>query len=435
MEVFKQNRQFIIIIFTWLLAGLAGPLVYGVIPITMFILKRRNMYQELLLGFFFLLIMSDSRQQGLHWAESVKDIYIALLALFIYFDRKSFSPVSRFYLQFIPFFLVSFFCLFFTPGAIFFTAFEKTLSYLFLLIVIPNYTLRCHKDHGESFYKNLIYFTATILFAGFIIKFVHHEQAYMEGRYRGLLGNPNGLGVFALLVFLTFSVIQDIYPKLFTTREKYVIDILIILSLLMANSRNSILAVLIYLFFSYFYKISPFLGFIFFIIFIAADQYLSSHLADIVESLGLSHYFRVKTLEDASGRFIAWDFARDQIKKSIWFGKGFEYTDYLFKQNAEWLSNLGHQGNAHNSYLTFWLDTGFFGLAAYCWAFVSAFIKAAKRSKLIIPVLYSIIFSTMFESWLTASLNPFTIQVFIILSILTSETIVQSQAQAALLLQ
>lgn len=432
MEVFKRNGFLITIIFIWLLAGLGGPVIYGVIPITMFLMKRKNMYQELLLGFFFILIMSDSRQHGLAWADTAKNEYIVLLAVFLFFDRKSFAPFNYFYQKFIPFFIIAFICLFFAPNEILFTAFEKTLSYLLLLIVVPNYVVRSHNDHGERFYQNLIYFTGTILFAGFIIKFVHNEQAYMEGRYRGLLGNPNGLGVFTLMVFLTFSIVQDLYPKLFSSREKAVMYILIFLSLLMSNSRNSLFAVLIYFFFSYFYKISPFLGFIFFVVFIAVDQYLSTHLAQIVEALGLSDYLRVDTLENASGRFIAWDFARDQIKHNIWIGRGFEYTDYLFQENAEWLSNLGHQGNAHNSYLTLWLNTGFFGLAAYGWAFLSSFIQAAKKSKLVIPIMYAVIFSTIFESWLTASLNPFTIQIFIILSILTTDVIIPAKTAAAI---
>lgn len=390
------------------------------------------MYEELLLGLFFVLIMSDSRQHGLGWADAAKNEYIVLMAAFLVFDRKNFQPFNRFFRVFVPFFLIAFLCLFFAPGEIVITSFEKTLSYLLLLIVVPNYIVRCYQDKGELFYKDLVYFAASILFVGFIIKFIHHEQAYMEGRYRGLLGNPNGLGVYTLMVFLTFSIIQDLFPRLFNSREKVIVYLLIILSLLMSNSRNSIFAILIYLFFSYFYKISPFLGFIFFIIFLAVDQYLTTHLAQIVEALGLSDYLRVDTLENASGRFIAWDFARDQIKHSIWIGRGFEYTDYLFKENAEWLSRLGHQGNAHNSYLTLWLNTGFFGLAAYGWAFVSSFIKAAKKSKLVIPIMYAVIFSTIFESWLTASLNPFTIQLFIILSILTSDVIIPAKAPAAI---
>jgi O-antigen ligase len=99
-------------------------------------------------------------------------------------------------------------------------------------------------------------------------------------------------------------------------------------------------------------------------------------------------------------------------------GKGFFYTEYLFKKYFEILSTQGHQGNAHNSYLTFWLDTGLIGLIMYVVAFFSSFISAARKSYYAIPLLYAIVFSANFESWLTSSLNPFTIQVWIMLTIL-----------------
>jgi O-antigen ligase len=432
MDVFKKNSQLIVIFFVWLLSGYAGPLVYAVIPATLFIFKRRNQYLELIIGFFFILVLSDSREGSLQWAVNAKDEYILMLAMFLLMDRKSFRPFNYFYQKFIPFFIIAFICLFFTPSEILFTAIEKTLSYLFLLLIISNYLERCHKDYGTWFYKTLIYFGISILVIGFILKFVNNEQAYLESRFRGMLGNPNGLGVFVLMLFLLYSVINEMYPKLFTNREKQVIYLSIFLSLLLSGSRNCIFAVIIFFFFSYFYKLSPFLGFILFAILLASYQYISQNLVNIIEGLGLNDYFRVNTLSDASGRYVAWSFAKDQIKESIWLGKGFEYTNYLYYVNSEWLSNLGHQGNAHNSYLTLWLDTGFFGLVAYMWAFLSSFFKAMRKSKLAIPIMYAVVFSTVFESWLTASLNPFTIQLFMILSILTSEQIIPSKAPVAI---
>jgi O-antigen ligase len=84
---------------------------------------------------------------------------------------------------------------------------------------------------------------------------------------------------------------------------------------------------------------------------------------------------------------------------------------------------LGHQGNAHNSYITFWLDTGIFGVLAYVVGIISAAVKGLRRSVFGMPVLYAVLFSSFFESWLTASLNPFTIQLLLIITILTKEEI------------
>jgi O-antigen ligase len=74
----------------------------------------------------------------------------------------------------------------------------------------------------------------------------------------------------------------------------------------------------------------------------------------------------------------------------------------------------------HNSFLGFWLNTGLVGLLLYLGAFLSKFIKAASYSILAFPIMLAMLFSANFEAWLMASLNPFTMQLFIILVFLNS---------------
>jgi O-antigen ligase len=400
-----------------------GPVIYGVLPLTLLLYKARGKYDELLLGFFYILILSDSRQDSLSFAENAKNIYIVMLVLFL-LDRKKFTLFNRLVLPYIPFFLIAFTCVFFAPVEIVATSIEKTVSYLFLIMVVSNYVQYCFKEHGDAFFKKLIYFGASILSVGFVLRIINPAQTIMEGRYRGMLGNPNGLGIFALLFFLLFSLIIDFYPKLLSRKEKNFVYIVIILSILLSGSRSSLFAVIIYLVFSYAYRYSPFIGFLLFMIFAGSYQYITSNIVDIISSLGLTSYLRADTITEASGRFLAWRFAWENIQQNILLGRGFEYTNELFFINGKYLSDLGHQGNAHNSYLTLWLDTGLLGLLAYLAAFITLFIKSAKKTKLAIPILYAVIFCSFFESWLTASLNPFTIQLFVILSILTSQSII-----------
>src|ERR1700722_1608645 len=152
----------------WALTGMyGGPLVYGVVPLTMLVFKSRNMYMELLLGFFFILIISDSRQDSLAWAADVKKECIVLLTMFLLLNRKDFGTFNTFYQKFIPFFIVAFICVFYSPPEIISTSFQKTLSYLFLLLVTSNYAMRCHREHGREFYRTLVYFGMGILIFGF----------------------------------------------------------------------------------------------------------------------------------------------------------------------------------------------------------------------------------------------------------------------------
>ena len=393
---------------------------------------------EMLIGFVFMLFLSDSRTDWIHYfAADAKEIYILILALFFFIDRDKFTPANNLYTRFIPFFIVAIICIFNTPPENSSTAIQKTASYVLLLITIPGYVQRAYIEQGKNFFKALIYLGIAILFMGFIFKFINPEYVTREERFQGLFGNPNGLGIFSLLFFFFFTVILELEPKLFSRREKIIVYGLVVLSIYMSGSRGSLFGFLIYFLFSGFYRISPFLGSVVVIAFMSSYSYLSDHLVGIINSLGLGDYMRVNTLQEGSGRFIAWQFSWVHIQESYWFGRGFEYTEYLFNipANVYYLQTLGHQGNAHNSYITLWLDTGLIGVVTYVLAFASCFFKAVKRTRLALPLMYASLFSSFFESWLTASLNPFTIMLFITLAIITSDVIYPPKAAAAIPVQ
>jgi hypothetical protein len=52
------------------------------------------------------------------------------------------------------------------------------------------------------------------------------------------------------------------------------------------------------------------------------------------------------------------------------------------------------------------------------------FIQAAKKNRIAFPVLFATLFSITYESWLAGSLNPFTIVLFSIITILVVPEIV-----------
>jgi len=124
-------------------------------------------------------------------------------------------------------------------------------------------------------------------------------------------------------------------------------------------------------------------------------------------------------LRSGSGRLIAWEFGWSKIQEGVFSGGGIGYTEILYKQNYEMLSIMGHQGNAHNSYITFWLDTGIVGVLSYVIGMIVTFVRSAGSIPGAIPAMYGILFSAFFESWLTASLNPLTIQAVIIMTMVS----------------
>ena len=427
LQYCKENIQLFLILPIWLIVGIyGGPLIYGVLPITMFLMQRKDMYEELLLGYLFILILSDSQEGALYFAKEVKNIYISLLAVFIFIDRKDFQPFNDLYKIFIPFFVISLITISFSTGDSFFlTGVQKTISFLLSFIVIPNIVIKLYRENGIQFLRRFVLFIFTVLVIGFLLKYILPETALLLGeRYRGIFGGPNGLGVFCLLSFITFFVINNFFPELFTKNERIFIFGIILLSVFYSGSRNAVISVLIFYIFQRFFSLSPFLGFILFLVAIFITDLISSNATAIVLSLGLGDYFRTNTIEEGSGRYIAWAFAWNQIQNNFFIGKGFAYNEFYMRHHYGELLKLNHQGGIHNSFLTFWMDQGLVGLLIYLYSYILMFIKAAKKSKFAFPIMFAISFSAFFESWLVGSLSPFAFMGMFVFTIITSEEII-----------
>jgi len=429
-EYYKENLQLYSILLVLLLTGmLAGKIVLVVLPAMMFLMVRKRMYEELFIGYFFILILSDSLSPSLTFAKDAKNIYAALLAVLFWFNRDDFKPFSTLYKLYIPFFVFSFFTMYTSINEPFIlVSMQKTVSYFLAFIIVPNFFLKLYRDNGEQFLRRLIFFCFTTLLAGFILKFTNSDVAFLEsGRYRGVMGNPNGLGIYSFLMFVVFYLVNDFFPALFSKRERWIIYIFILVSIVLTDSRNAIVALFIFYLFSRFYKGSVFLGVILSLIALVAAQVISTNLTAIVLYLKLGNLFRISTLEDGSGRYVAWEFAWKQIQKNFFVGKGFGYNEYYMRQNYGFLSKLGHQGGIHNSFLTFWMDQGLIGLLIYLFCYVLIFIKAAGKTKLALPIMFSISFTALFESWLVGSLSAYAFLAMIIYTFITSEDIVPQQ--------
>lgn len=411
-------------------SAVGGPVNIAFVTLSVLVLKLRNRYTELLTGLWFVCTMSDSRLNSFHSFELAKYPYVSLLAVFLIFDIKKFQPFSRFFLRFLPFMIVAFYCILHTPAANFIQCVLKTISYFLLFLTVPNYVNKSYRENGYDFIRLFIFVAIFFLALGVLLKFFYPSAVTLELRYRGLLGNPNGMGLYCLVVFILFALVNKSLPDLFHRQEKMLFYFLLFLSVVLCGSRNTIAAMLVYIGFSYLTRISPLLGFIILLFFLIGYEYININIVNVVKSLGIQHYFRVETLANAAGRYVAWKLAWDKITKDIFLGHGFDYTNYLFILNQKSLNDYGHQGNAHNSYLTFWLDTGLIGLLLFLWAFVGAFIKGAKKNKVIIAALFAIFFSAFFESYLTASLNPYTIIIVIFLCIFTSDEILPIKTEA-----
>lgn len=412
-----------------------GPLVYFLIPLTIYLMARKEMYEELFFGYFFILILSDNQSsERLEFAKSVKTIYISILSVIYFLRYKELKRENMLFVIFLPFVIFSFITMSFSINdSYFFTSVQKTLSYLLSFLILPDLISRLFSEQRVAFLKKFIFFISVILLTGILLKYFAPDFALLSGdRFRGVFGGPNGLGVFCVLFFIVFFVFINYYNEMFSKQEIIFIFSIIIFSILFSGSRNALIAVFIFYLFQRFFGLSPFLGFIVFVIFLFLSEMISSNAVLIVNSFGLSDIFRVQTIEEGSGRFIAWAFAWKQIQHDFFIGRGFAYNEFYMRQNYGLLLKLNHQGGIHNSFLTFWFDQGLIGLLFYLRSYILVFIKAAQKTKYAFPAMFAISFTAFFESWLVGSLSAFAFMGIFIFTIFSNDEILPIKNEVTL---
>jgi hypothetical protein len=418
----KDNVQFLLLCLVWIFAGIAvKESAIMLVPLSVLLLREKGYYTEIILTILLINYLSDNRHHEFEFAIKAKGYVLMLAAAFVFLNPRNFPIRSKIIYPYIPFFILAFYLFPRNPDPA--ISFQKTLSFFLIIAAIPNYFLRQLEVEKEIFLKKFIWLGTLLYILAFIMIFILPEDwTFLVGRYTALLGNPNGVGNFSTCFFLLVSVSLYHFPDMFTRNEKYLIYGSLILSILLASSRNCIFSIAIFLFFSRFYKISPWIGFFIVIVSAFLFQVVNDNLPAIIVNLGLGSYMRVEHLDDGSGRLIAWVFAWEQIQKHYFLlGRGFAFEEWLFNTNREWLSALGHEGMVHNTYLAVWLNTGIIGLILFLFGMFYNFIKASRINPLAFPCLFAILFSTNFESWFQASLNPFTIVALLVLTLLQYE--------------
>ncbi len=410
-----EYKALLLLVTAWFLGGYFLPVTAAAgvaVVVYLFLLQRQN-NSHILFALLLMLLFSDSRNYSLAFAIQAKIGIVVLTFLYLLLKRNE-LPIreNKFFFYMIPFMVYVFISLPFAND--FFSAFQKSTSYFIIYLIVPTLLLAALKD--ASFNKHIVIYLGLILLIGLVLMVINPPFVMLQSRFRGLLGNPNGLGIFITLAFPIGYMIMD-YLKI-SLQWRWVFYGLIISSLILCGSRTAMLACGIFLLFNSVDMLRGGVGLIVFAALILSYEFALSQLPVIILALNLGEYFRIDTLMEGSGRVVAWEFAWTQIQEVFYFGGGFDYTNGLYLKFYDYLSRLGHQGNAHNSFLTLWLDTGIIGLVLALFGLIRSVIFCWSRSSYTLPFIYTIIFSVNFESWLAASLNPFTSLFLVALSLL-----------------
>ncbi|MCG8477163.1 MAG: O-antigen ligase family protein [Cytophagales bacterium] len=416
----KQKTFFYPALLVFLLGIAFKPLAFLALPVLLFAQKGREEYHYILGLFWLVLVFSDSRLGMFGFAGMVKPVVLLLAVYFSWSMRERLAEALVFRaLWFVPFIVWALFC--WAQGEEgSFVGLEKTLSYLLLLVSVPVLVQFGYQEKKEELLRFLLRLGVAVLALGFFFYLVSSEWSHLAGRYRGVFGNPNGLGIFITLFSVLYGVLFILKRELFSVRERWVHVIIMVVSLLWCNSRTALAAVLLFLLLAFPLRQLIWVQVLVLAMILGMRTFLEQEAVALIINMGWQDIFRIESfeqLEQASGRKVAFDFAWNYIQSHWWIGEGFTATENLFGLHREELMLLNHQGNAHNSFLTIWIDTGFIGLLLFLLAWLGNFLRNTLETKLFFPVLIPIVFSAFYESWWAASLNPFTIQLVMVITL------------------
>lgn len=373
-----------------------------------------------LILFFLVLFLSDSRQEIFLFSQDAKTISAVLLPVNLLGIWRKLKYSSHFLMHISLFLIIAWITLFWSDNPS--LAVQKTMSYTIIIICIPSLFIYCFQEDKE-FFKDLFYLFSGLMLLGLALKYMAPGFVIMEknARFTGLLGNPNGLGIFITLFFVYFQILKRAGLVLFSRSDLILFYVSLFASLFLCKSRTAMMTVIIFYALNTIYNYSRFIGWLFFFTLAYMYEFILEGIPLVTDFLGFSEDLRVENVDKikkGSGRDIAWAFAWKNIEPSMFFGHGVSATEELYVKNYKNLSILGHEGNAHNSYLTIWYDTGLIGLVSFLLGIITYFIKVSKELPFVMPILFAIFFSINYESWLSASLNPFTPMFLMIVTVL-----------------
>jgi hypothetical protein len=73
----------------------------------------------------------------------------------------------------------------------------------------------------ERFLYHLVLLGSLVLLVGVVMKFAMPGFVVFKGeRFSGLLGNPNGMGIYGFMFFCMVTIINTYHPRLFSLYEK-----------------------------------------------------------------------------------------------------------------------------------------------------------------------------------------------------------------------
>ena len=251
-----------------------------------------------------------------------------------------------------------------------------------------------------------------VVLASVAVTVLQPNVVWLNGRWRGIFGNPNELSHWWLFIFVLVMMTVDM-----GRRQRVMWLGLTAVLFLMSGTRGALFAALLAWAGTLLAETSGtvkqvglpvvaalgLLGIFFF----GQDQE-----DGVIASLLPEQIVRAETIQTAGGRTVAWSHALEEIKLEPWFGQGGGYEERYFSSRHSFFAMQNHQGLSHNSWLAFAMNYGVPAALVLIFTLMMRLGMFKRRAALI--VLPACLVSMTVEGWLTAPLSALSPMMFLV---------------------
>ena len=299
---------------------------------------------------------------------------------------------------------------------------ERTVTISILYISVFWVIWKYAYEQGQQKVVNVILQVMWLIFmAGYLMIFIGPYRPFLGGRFAGIFGNPNGLGVMSAII-LPLSLCQFLETK---KKSALFLFSMIALSLLLSAARGSINATVIALAYLIYVTSKKYRH----LVFLASMSFifiLIWAIETLIKQFFL-HYIRVESIPILGGRLEVWPVAIKLIMDKPLFGYGFGTEDKLLALKQIVLTK--HSGAyIHNSYLGMLLQLGLpgfiiFFIPLFILLFKELFSKQESQTPLLRYALRASLIAGLiccfYESWIYSVGNAMAFPFWIIVMLLT----------------
>ena len=266
--------------------------------------------------------------------------------------------------------------------------------------------------------RTLVHVGLMVLLVSVVGRFGAYEMCHLNGRFRGVFGNPNEFSHWWMSLF----VLGLVASRNLNNRRTLALIALTAVLFFWSGTRGAILACLLSLVGWWIQStassmVRPTTK----ALVVVAGLFLVSMASfeTIVQRLP-EQVVREESLDEGGGRVLAWEHAVRQIKLRPWFGWGGGAEERYFAENATYFALQNHQGLSHNSWLAFAMNYGIPATIGLFLALLSS-LGLVRRPLLIVGLLPFVVSLTV-EGWLTAPMSASSPMLFFVGGLLAAFT-------------